>query len=87
MRFKASLGIMRALFTRGKIRTGMKVLIPGIGSGVATFLLQFAKAAGATVFVTSRSKEKCEKALELVLTKQLIAMRIGLKHLAAKSCD
>ena len=61
----AALTAYRALFTRGKIQTGMKVLIPGIGSGVATFLLQFAKAAGATVFVTSRSKEKCEKALEL----------------------
>ena len=42
----------------------MKVLIPGIGSGVATFLLQFAKACGATVYVTSRSMDKCQKALE-----------------------
>ena len=61
----AALTAYRALFTRGKIKPNMKILIPGIGSGVATFLLQFAKAVGATVFVTSRSKEKCEKALEL----------------------
>jgi zinc-binding alcohol dehydrogenase/oxidoreductase len=61
----AALTAYRALFTRGKVEAGMKVFIPGIGSGVATFLLQFAKAAGATVYVTSRSKEKCEKALEL----------------------
>ncbi|RTR27153.1 NAD(P)-dependent alcohol dehydrogenase [Robertmurraya yapensis] len=61
----AALTGYRALFTRGKLQAGMKVLIPGIGSGVATFLLQFAKAAGATVYVTSRSKEKCMKALEL----------------------
>jgi zinc-binding alcohol dehydrogenase/oxidoreductase len=61
----AALTAYRALFTRGNIRSDMKVLIPGIGSGVATFLLQFAKAAGATVFVTSRSKDKCKKALEL----------------------
>lgn len=61
----AALTAYRALFTRGRLKPGMKVLIPGIGSGVATFLLQFAKAAGATVFVTSRSKEKCAKSLEL----------------------
>ncbi|AJD92748.1 alcohol dehydrogenase [Jeotgalibacillus malaysiensis] len=61
----AGLTAYRALFTRGQVKEGMKVLIPGIGSGVATFLLQFAKAAGATVYVTSRSEEKRKKALEL----------------------
>lgn len=61
----AALTGYRALFTRGKLEPGMKVFIPGIGSGVATFLLQFAKAAGATVYVSSRSKEKCERALEM----------------------
>ncbi|RSL33533.1 NAD(P)-dependent alcohol dehydrogenase [Salibacterium salarium] len=55
----------RVLFTRARIQPGMKVLIPGIGGGVATFLLQFAKAAGAIVYVTSRSEEKRNKALEL----------------------
>ncbi|BCJ86695.1 zinc-binding dehydrogenase [Effusibacillus dendaii] len=61
----AALTAYRALFTRGRLRAGMTVLIPGIGSGVATFLLQFAKAAKATVYVTSRSQEKCKRALEL----------------------
>lgn len=61
----AALTAYRALFTRGKISKDMKVLIPGIGSGVATFLLQFAKACGAYVYVTSRIPEKCQKALEL----------------------
>ncbi|MFJ7724804.1 zinc-binding dehydrogenase [Neobacillus sp. NPDC097160] len=61
----AALTAYRALFTQGQVRPGMKVLIPGIGSGVATFLLQFAKAAGAVVLVTSRSHDKCQKALEL----------------------
>lgn len=61
----AALTAYRALFTRGKLTSGMTVLIPGIGSGVATFLLQFAKAAGATVYVTSRSEEKRQKAMEL----------------------
>lgn len=61
----AALTAYRALFTRGQVKSGMKVLIPGIGSGVATFLLQFAKAIGATVYVTSRSEEKRQKALEI----------------------
>jgi zinc-binding alcohol dehydrogenase/oxidoreductase len=61
----AALTAYRALFTRGRIKPGMKVLIPGIGSGVATFLLQFAKTVGVTVYVTSRSEEKCKRALEL----------------------
>ena len=61
----SALTAYRALFTRGKVKRGMKVFIPGIGSGVATFLLQFAKAAGAEVYVSSRSQEKCNKAIEL----------------------
>ncbi|MCP3762258.1 zinc-binding dehydrogenase [Domibacillus sp. A3M-37] len=61
----AALTAYRALFTRGNVKPGMTVLIPGIGSGVATFLLQFAKAAGAAVYVTSRSEEKRQKALEI----------------------
>lgn len=61
----AALTAYRALMTKGQVRPGMKVLIPGIGSGVATFLLQFAKASRAEVYVTSRSHDKCKKALEL----------------------
>ncbi|WP_053366750.1 zinc-binding dehydrogenase [Bacillus sp. FJAT-27245] len=61
----AGLTAYRVLFTRAKIREGMKVLIPGIGGGVATLMLQMAKAAGATIYVTSRSEEKCKSALEL----------------------
>ncbi len=77
----------RALFTRGKIKSGMKVLIPGIGSGVATLLLQFAKAAGATVFVTSRSKEKCEKALELGADKAIDSNEDWLEALDGEKMD
>lgn len=61
----AALTAYRALFTRGKLQPGMKVFIPGVGSGVATFLVQFAKAAGAEVYVSSRSPEKCERAIAL----------------------
>ncbi|MGM9924369.1 MAG: zinc-binding dehydrogenase [Bacillus sp. (in: firmicutes)] len=61
----AALTAYRVLFTRAKVTHNMKVLIPGIGGGVATFLLQFAKAVGATVYVASRSEEKRQRALEL----------------------
>ena len=55
----------RALFTRAKVKEGMTVLIPGATGGAGTFLLQFAKAAGAKVYVTSRSEDKRSQALEL----------------------
>jgi NADPH:quinone reductase-like Zn-dependent oxidoreductase len=41
------------------------VLIPGVGGGVQTFALQFAKAAGARTIVTSSSEEKLERARAL----------------------
>lgn len=55
----------RALFTQGKLSNNQTVFIPGAGSGVATYLINFAKAKGARVIVTSRSKEKQEQALKL----------------------
>ncbi|WHZ00819.1 zinc-binding dehydrogenase [Neobacillus sp. YX16] len=61
----AALTAFRALFTRGRLMAEQTVLIPGIGSGVATFLLLMAKAAGARVIVTSRSEKKCERAIQL----------------------
>ena len=54
----------RALFTRGQLQEGETVFVPGIGGGVATFVVQMAKAAGATVFVSSGEDEKIEKAKE-----------------------
>ncbi|WP_347552199.1 zinc-binding dehydrogenase [Pseudalkalibacillus hwajinpoensis] len=61
----AGLTAYRALFTRGQLESGQTVFIPGIGGGVATFLLKFAKAAGARVIVSSRSEAKRNSALEL----------------------
>lgn len=58
----AGLTAFRALFTRGGLQRGETVLVPGVGGGVATFLVQMASAAGARVFVTSGSDEKIEKA-------------------------
>ena len=55
----------RAMFTRGQLKAGQTVLIPGATGGAGTFLMQFAKAKGATVFVTSRSEEKRAEALKL----------------------
>lgn len=55
----------RAMFTKGQLKAGETVFIPGAGSGVATFLIQFAKNIGARVIVTSRSEEKRKQALAL----------------------
>jgi zinc-binding alcohol dehydrogenase/oxidoreductase len=54
----------RALVTRGGVKEGETVVVPGIGSGVATYVVQIAAALGARVFVTSGSDEKIEKAKE-----------------------
>ena len=61
----AALTAYRALVTRGEVKEGETVVVPGIGSGVATFIVQMAAASGARVFVTSGSDEKIEKAKEL----------------------
>jgi zinc-binding alcohol dehydrogenase/oxidoreductase len=58
----AGLTAYRVLFSRCKAKTGEKVLISGIGGGVASFCMQFALAAGLQVFVTSGSDEKIGKA-------------------------
>ena len=60
----AALTAYRALFTRGQLQEGETVFVPGIGGGVATFLVQMARAAGTTVYVSSGSDEKIEQAKE-----------------------
>jgi len=55
----------RAVFTQGELVKGQKILITGVGGGVATFCLLFAVAAGADVYVTSSSSQKIEKAVQL----------------------
>jgi NADPH:quinone reductase-like Zn-dependent oxidoreductase len=61
----AGLTAYRALFTRCRLRAGERVLISGVGGGVALMAMQFALAAGAEVFATSGSAEKIEKAVML----------------------
>jgi NADPH:quinone reductase-like Zn-dependent oxidoreductase len=55
----------RMLFTRGPVVPGSTVLIQGAGGGVATAAMCLAAAAGARVWVTTRSQEKREQALKL----------------------
>ncbi len=61
----AGLTAYRALFTRGQAKQGDKILITGIGGGVALMVLKMALAIGAEVYVTSGSDEKIEKAIAL----------------------
>jgi len=55
----------RMLITRAKVRPGEDVLILGAGSGLSTAAIQVAKLAGCTVFTTSSSDAKLEKAKAL----------------------
>lgn len=58
----AGLTAYRALFTRGAYCRGERVLVTGIGGGVALMAMQFALACGSEVWVTSSSAEKIQKA-------------------------
>lgn len=55
----------RALVSNCQVKKGDRVLINGIGGGVALLAFQFAKALGAEVYVSSSSEEKMERALDL----------------------
>jgi zinc-binding alcohol dehydrogenase/oxidoreductase len=61
----AGLTAYRALFTRAALQPNEKVLVTGIGGGVQTFVMLFAKHARAHVVVTSSSEEKLQRAREL----------------------
>ncbi len=61
----AGLTAYRTLFSRCQLKKGEKVLISGVGGGVALFALQFAIAAGAEAWVTSGKPEKIEQAVKL----------------------
>jgi len=61
----AGLTSWRALVTHGEVGPGHKVLVTGIGGGVATFALLWAKYHGADVYVTSGSSDKLAAATAL----------------------
>ncbi|GIU82210.1 MAG: NAD(P)-dependent alcohol dehydrogenase [Acidobacteria bacterium] len=60
----AALTAYNALFVSGSVKSGETVLTQGTG-GVSIFALQFAKAVGAKVFITSSSNEKLQRAKNL----------------------
>ena len=55
----------RATFTRAQLQPGERVLISGVGGGVALLALQMAVAVGAEVWVTSSSEDKIAQAVAL----------------------
>jgi len=61
----AGLTAWRAVSSRGQLKGGERMLITGVGGGVAVFALQFAVPHGAEVWVTSSSTEKIARAVEL----------------------
>lgn len=60
----AGLTAWRALYYYGNIQSGDKVLITGIGGGVAQIGLTLALSFGAEVYVTSSSPDKIQKAIK-----------------------
>ena len=61
----AGLTAYRAVYSRARVQPGERVLVTGIGGGVALFALQFALAAGAEVWVTSSRDDKLARAVAL----------------------
>lgn len=48
------------IFTRGRLAAGETILVHGGSSGIGSTAIQLAKHAGATVFATAGSQEKCD---------------------------
>ncbi len=61
----AGMTAYRVLFGRCQAQAGERVLISGIGGGVALFACQFAVASGCEVYVTSSSADKIRRAIDL----------------------
>lgn len=61
----AGLTAYRSLISKAKAKAGERVLISGVGGGVALMACQFAIAIGAEVWVTSGSESKIKRAIAL----------------------
>src|SRR5215831_13271112 len=61
----AYLTAYKMLFDKSGAQPGSTVLVQGAGGGVATALVLLGRAAGYRIWVTSRSEEKRQRALEL----------------------
>jgi len=59
------LTVFSNVFQLGALQAGGSVLVHGGGSGIGTATIQLVKAAGARVYVTAGSAEKCRRCLEL----------------------
>lgn len=64
----AGLTAYRAAFTRAQVQPGERVLVTGVGGGVALTAVQFCAAWGAEVWVTSGADEKIARAREFGAT-------------------
>ena len=62
----AGLTAWRALFSRGQLQVGQRVLVTGIGGGVALWAAQLARTAGASVWATSGNANKLKLAADLI---------------------
>ncbi len=60
----AGLTAYRAAFTRAQVQAGERVLVTGVGGGVALLAVQLCVARGADVWVTSSADEKIARAQE-----------------------
>ncbi|WP_046868687.1 NAD(P)H-quinone oxidoreductase [Microvirga massiliensis] len=56
------------VFTRGRLKAGESFLVHGGSSGIGSTAIQLARQAGATVYATAGSQEKCEFCLSLGAT-------------------
>jgi NADPH:quinone reductase-like Zn-dependent oxidoreductase len=61
----AGLTAYRAAFTRAQVQPGERVLVTGVGGGVASIAAQLCAARGAEVWVTSSADEKLARAQKL----------------------
>jgi len=66
-----------ALFTQARLQLGERILIHAAGSGVGTAAIQLACAVGATVYGTSRTPDKLERAKTLGLDVGLSAQNFA----------
>ncbi len=55
----------RMIVTKGRLRRGETVLVPGAGGGLSSVAIQVARARGATVLATTRGAAKVARAREL----------------------
>ncbi|MBJ6111477.1 zinc-binding dehydrogenase [Hymenobacter sp. BT523] len=63
----------RAAFSRAQVQAGERVLVTGVGGGVALLAAQFCAARGAEVWVTSSSDDKLARA-------QVLGVKGGIKY-------